>query len=249
MNISERLQMVASLVRNGNTVFDCGCDHGLVPVWLVRNGVSPHAVASDVAEGPLEAARCNITAYGLENTVDMLKSDGLAQYEAGSCDTLIIAGMGGPLMYRIISADWEKTWSFSDFIFQPQSAAGDLRRDIRLAGMEITEESNIYEDGKYYAAMRAVRSGQDVYAGQDAAGQRILDRYGPVLLRRADPVLFDFILREERMYMKILGLFPEGSEADRSGRRKTEIEQLIRDCRLAVREYYPQQDAEAHEQK
>jgi tRNA (adenine22-N1)-methyltransferase len=249
MNISERLRMVASLVRNGNTVFDCGCDHGLVPVWLVRNGVSPHAVASDVADGPLEAARCNIAAYGLESAVDTLKSDGLEQYEAGSCDTLIIAGMGGPLMYRIISADWEKTWSFRDFIFQPQSAAGDLRRDIRLAGMEITEENNIYEDGKYYATIRAVRSGRDVHSGQDAAGQRILDRYGPVLLRRADPVLLDFILREEKLYMKILGLFPEDSETDRSGRRKTEIEQLITDCRLAVREYYPQQDAEAYEQK
>jgi hypothetical protein len=62
-------------------------------------------------------------------------------------------------------------------------------------------------------------------------------------------VLLDFILREEKLYMKILGLFPEDSETDRSGRRKTEIEQLITDCRLAVREYYPQQDAEAYEQK
>ena len=56
----------------------------------------------DVRPGPLSRARENITRYGLEDYIETRLSDGLAKLEPGEGDTLVIAGMGGPLMERIL---------------------------------------------------------------------------------------------------------------------------------------------------
>ncbi len=240
VNISLRLQMVASLVQKGSTVFDCGCDHGLVPIWLVQNGISKHVTAADIADGPLKAARKNICRYGLGGYIDTLRSDGLAQFQKGVADTLVIAGMGGPLMYRIISSDWDKTKSFREYIFQPQSAAEEFRKNLRLAGMDIIDERDVFEDGKYYAAMRAVFSGStdDGQNENDDMQQRISDRYGPVLLKNRDNVLLDYILREKEMYGKILASLEEREMTGKNSCRKKEVEQFEADCSMAVKKYY-----------
>ena len=41
--------------------------------------------------------------YGLEQYIETRLSDGLEKLEAGEADTLVIAGMGGPLMERILT--------------------------------------------------------------------------------------------------------------------------------------------------
>ena len=74
---------------------------------ICRSGLSvkksvPSAIAMDVRPGPLSRARENITRYGLEDYIETRLSDGLAKLEPGEGDTLVIAGMGGPLMERIL---------------------------------------------------------------------------------------------------------------------------------------------------
>ena len=58
--LSQRLQALADMVSDGNSVADVGCDHGFLSIYLVQNGISPHVLAMDVRQGPLQRAREHI---------------------------------------------------------------------------------------------------------------------------------------------------------------------------------------------
>ena len=105
MTLSLRLQAVAEFVAKGSVPVDIGTDHGYVPLYLVESGCCPRAIAADVNEGPLKKAKEHIVAAGLEDRIETVLSDGLKNIELSDKEasyTLILAGMGGPLMSRIL---------------------------------------------------------------------------------------------------------------------------------------------------
>ena len=69
MKLSKRLQAVASFVASGSAVADIGTDHGYIPVYLVKEGVAPRALAMDVRKGPLERAKEHVREYGLSDRI------------------------------------------------------------------------------------------------------------------------------------------------------------------------------------
>ena len=98
MQLSLRLSAIADLVTEGNRLVDVGCDHGYLPVYLIFEKKIPQAIAADVGKGPLSRAREHIHQYGLDNYIETRLSDGLKEIGKEEGDTLVIAGMGGPLM-------------------------------------------------------------------------------------------------------------------------------------------------------
>ena len=48
MQISKRLEAVASFVEQGSVIADVGCDHGYIPIYLYQKGMIPKAIAMDV---------------------------------------------------------------------------------------------------------------------------------------------------------------------------------------------------------
>ena len=103
IQLSERLSAIASLVTEGSRLVDVGCDHGFLPISLVLSGRIPSALAMDVREGPLSRAREHVEEYGLQDRIRVRLSDGLSSFVPGEGDSLVIAGMGGHLMERILS--------------------------------------------------------------------------------------------------------------------------------------------------
>ena len=158
MQLSERLSSVASMVTAGNCLADVGTDHGYVPIYLYERNRIPRAIAMDVNKGPLERARLHIAEYGFEEAIETRLSDGLAALKAGEADSVVIAGMGGPLMIRILSAYPEVTSSLKELILQPQSEVSEVRSWLYEQGYEILEEHMVYEDGKYYPMFKAVKA-------------------------------------------------------------------------------------------
>lgn len=150
MKLSKRLGTVASMVTQGNTVADVGCDHGFVPIWLVENGVSPAAIAADVRPGPLERAREHIRECGLESRIEARLSDGLNKFKPGEAETLVMSGIGGQLMIRILKADYETAVSFRELILSPQSELELVRKYLHENGFLIDYEHILKEDGKFY---------------------------------------------------------------------------------------------------
>ena len=96
--LDNRLKTAAELCRSGKIAADVGCDHAQLACRLAMDK-SALVIASDVRDGPLEAARRTVSETGVDN-VRIVKSDGLAEIDFA--DDVIICGMGGELIARII---------------------------------------------------------------------------------------------------------------------------------------------------
>lgn len=215
MQLSLRLSAIANMVTEGNRLVDVGCDHGYLPVYLIENHRIPGAIAADVGKGPLARAKEHILQYGHGQYIETRLSDGLKEIRRGEGDTLVIAGMGGPLMEKILTEGQETLAGFREVILQPQSDIGHVRRFLFQNGWKIVREDSVLEDGKYYFIMKAVPGKQE----RDWKQEEL--EFGGLLLEMKHPVLKKYLLREMRIRNEILDRL---SNADREAARERKKE-------------------------
>lgn len=229
MQLSKRLSAVASLVSEGSRLADIGTDHGYVPIALVDCGKIPSAIAMDVNQGPLLRAREHIREKHLENYIQTRLSDGVCALEPGEADSVLIAGMGGMLVMRILDAGRNHWDSVKEWILQPQSDLDKVRRFLAEEGFEITAEDMIKEDGKYYPMMRVVR-------GKPYTCEEKEYYFGKLLIENRSEVLKEWLFREEtKMEQVIAGLDHQSSDTARE--RKTELLKYLELIREVLTEY------------
>lgn len=206
--LSERLKSLADMVSKGNTVVDVGCDHGYLSIYLVQHGISPGVLAMDVRKGPLSAAQEHIRQYQLEDYIETRLSDGLSQYHIGEVETLVCAGMGGPLMMKILTESGDKAKSMRELILQPQSELPAFRRFLRYGGYRTLDENILCEEGKYYFLFRvfydrkAPLSEEERQPGSNALCE-LYDSFGRLLLERRHPVLREYLEDSLRTAVRI----------------------------------------------
>ena len=222
MELSKRLSVIAGLVTPGGRVADVGSDHGYLPIDLVRRGICPGAIAIDVGKGPLARAKAHIREQGLTDRIEVRLGDGLTPLLPGEADTIVIAGMGGPLMQRIL-ADGEKTAKAAkELVLSPQSDVREFRRFLKTEGYTVTEERMLQEDGKYYAAMRVIpKPDPDEWTEAEYA-------YGKWLIRERPPVLMAFLQKKLASCEEILGRLDQADPGKATARRR-EVEAKIRE--------------------
>ncbi len=194
--LTKRLQMLADMITMGNTLVDVGCDHGYLSLYAVQQGISPKALAMDVRKGPLNAAEEHVVSAQLTDYITLRISDGLKEYNIGEAETLVCAGMGGPLMEKILTDSMDKVRTLKELILQPQSEIQQFRAFLRDNGLVIVAEDAVIEADKYYCAMKVVPEAEEneispLELPDDV--QEIYDRYGEHLLKTKHPVLLAFI--------------------------------------------------------
>lgn len=157
--LNSRLAAIAGMVPPDTVIADVGTDHAYLPIWLVKKKVCPKAVAMDIRRGPLDRARENMCRYQVEDKISLRLSDGLEQLSPGEADIIVIAGMGGELISRILSrAQWLKQTS-SRLILQPMSAAVELRMWLSEEKYTLQREIAVMDAGRIYTVMEAFYSG------------------------------------------------------------------------------------------
>ncbi len=158
--LDARLGCVARHVRPGTVLADIGTDHAHLPVQLVGTGVCPRAIASDLRQGPADAARRNIRAAGLEAQIEVRVGDGLSPLSAGEAGDIVVAGMGGETIAAILNAcPWVRDTALH-LVLQPMTRPEDLRRYLYTSGFVIREEE-IVPDGRYlYTVLDVVYTGE-----------------------------------------------------------------------------------------
>lgn len=157
MGISSRLKFIAEKVTPGNVAADIGTDHGYVPVYLVREGICPRALAMDMSAPSLEKARQNAERFGLSDKIECRVSDGFDKLKPGECDTVIISGMGGILITRILSQKPEVLDSLKEIILSPHRDADLVRSFLSDHGFIINFDEEISDKKKTYVVIRAGR--------------------------------------------------------------------------------------------
>ena len=162
MRFSNRLKALYDAVEKGESAADIGTDHGYVPLMLIRNGISPRVILSDISEGSLAKARENFAVTGVSiPEADFRIGDGLSSIRPGEVDDVIIGGLGGQTIIHILEADPEKTRSFRKLILQPRNSCGELRCFLYCSGFDIANES-LSSEGKFICeVITAVRSSGD----------------------------------------------------------------------------------------
>lgn len=161
-DLGKRLGVCASMVREGVSLADVGTDHGYLPIWLSLQGKISRGIASDVRPGPLCAAEKNIVRFQA-NKITTRLSDGLAEIEPWEADDIVIAGMGGELIARIIrDAPWLKNGD-KHLILQPMTSFAELREFLAAEGFAILREEAVLEDRRAYSAILAVYEPEKVH--------------------------------------------------------------------------------------
>ena len=220
MQLSQRLSSVASMVTAGNCLADVGTDHGYVPIYLYERNIIPRAIAMDVNKGPLERAALHIAESGMKEAIETRLSDGLTALKPGEADSVVIAGMGGPLIIRILSAHPEITESLKELILQPQSEISEVRIWLYEQGYEIVEEHMVFEDGKYYPMFKAVKN-------PEAEKLTNLEyKYGKISVLGEPEVLRAYLVREIANKQTILQKLSEET-TEKSKGRAVEIKALL----------------------
>ena len=219
--LSKRLLAVAGFVTPGSRVADIGTDHAFVPIYLMEHKIVPSALAMDIGKGPLLAAEEHIKEHGLEKYITARQSDGVLALQDGEADSVIIAGMGGALVIKILSEGRERLRNVKELILQPQSEVEKVRHFLYESGYHITAEEMVFEDGKYYPMMHAV-PGRD-----DTVYPESYFKYGGWLFREKNEVLLRYLEKEEREVREIQKKLLPGQEKERIRARLDEIKERL----------------------
>lgn len=149
MRFSKRIYALRDAVCKGESVADIGTDHGYVPMLLVRDGISPYVVMSDISKDSLSKAVETFNAVGIPADPSQFRvGDGISTIQAAEVDDLIIAGLGGYTIRNILADDIDKTRSFSKLILQPRKYSGSLRYWLYHNGFRIINET-LTSEGKF----------------------------------------------------------------------------------------------------
>ncbi len=171
--LSRRLREIANMVPKCQVMADIGTDHGYLPIALVSEGIVEQAWAMDINEGPLVKATQNIGQASVEDKVFTKRSDGL-KHLPDSVQVVVIAGMGGMLIKRILEDDADKLGHLKALVVSPHLDEEVLRRTIHKLGLKIVKETMIEDQGKFYPIM-SCQHGHEIYTN-------IEYKYGKILL-------------------------------------------------------------------
>lgn len=197
MELSKRLRTIADMVPLGCTLADIGTDHGYLPIALLSEDRIPSAIAMDINKGPLERAREHMEASGLTNRMTLRLSNGFQNMQPGEAECAVIAGMGGPLMIRILEEGEAVARSLKTMILSPQSDLESFRRWLLEHRYTLLEEQMIYDEEKYYVVMKVSP------ALDERSWTRAELRYGKQLISENSEVFRSFLDKEERKLTEI----------------------------------------------
>ncbi|MBO5060054.1 MAG: SAM-dependent methyltransferase [Clostridia bacterium] len=220
--ITPRLEMILRHVK-GKSCADIGTDHCYVPIKLAEAGVK--VIATDIKPGPLKMAEKHTKKYG--QNIELRLGGGLSPIEKEEVETIIIAGMGGEMIEKIIAADIEKARG-SRLILQPMNSQYELRKFLAENGFNITCEDIAVEGFKVYNLMVASSGRANVY-------EKEIDLHLPKAVRN-HPLFVQLLEKKKREFTGIYnGLNASSerndSEIERMERLLSELEEIERDIK------------------
>lgn len=227
MALTERLSAIANMIKKGETMADIGTDHGFLPIYLVKEGVCPKVIMTDISPMSLRKSEENAEAAGLSSAeeVEARLGDGLSPLEDGEVDAVVMAGIGGNLMEEIMSLDPEKTLSYKKFILQPRRHPGRLRHYLWREGFIIEKEVFVRESKFIWEIILARPAGfegsgsllemdgvMEIMAAADP--DSIIWEVPPYITELKDDLTYEFVKRKLEREKKIISSKKDSSQAD-----------------------------------
>lgn len=179
-----RLAALAVAVAPGSRVADIGTDHGLLPLWLARRGRASLCVATEATERLLARARRPPEGAAWAASLRYRAGDGLEALRPGDdVDTVIVAGLGGRAIVRLLSTAKAKRLGIRRLVLQPRTAAPLVRRWLSASGWRPVSERLTVERGRLHLTIVAERGDDAALYRHPELGRGDLLEAGPLLLR------------------------------------------------------------------
>ena len=151
--MSTRLELIAKQIKKDEKVLDVGTDHGLLPIFLLKNNITNNIIASDINEIPLQAAANNLVKENLQGKVELKLTNGLEGIDLNKLDTIVIAGMGATTIGDILKPFTGR------YIIHSTTHIPDVREYIQNIGHVITNEW-VDQKGKIYNIVIETKEGK-----------------------------------------------------------------------------------------
>lgn len=220
LQLSKRLQAVASFVPQNSIVADIGSDHAYLPVYLIQQDFVEKAVAGEVVQGPFESAVKTVKRHGVTNSITVRLASGLAAIKQSDCvDTVTIAGMGGSLITSILLEGEVQLQNVKRIIAQPNIHAQAIREWASKNGWGIIHEYILEEDDKIYEIVVLER-------GQSDCDELSL-LLGPILMQERNDIFREKWTKEIMQWKEVLQSLERAKETKDTIEKKKELERRI----------------------
>ena len=159
-SLSPRLLCVANLVRQDAVLADVGTDHAYLPLFLLSVGKIDRAICSDINAGPLQSAKENACAEGLNDKITFLLTNGLCGVMPHRPTDIAICGMGGELISEILTSAPDAHIRGVRFLLQPMTRQEHLRKVLAHLGFAVIDEQYTVEGDKAYLVIACEYTGE-----------------------------------------------------------------------------------------
>lgn len=221
IKLSKRLKTICAQLLKHKKLADIGTDHAYLPCYAVLKGVVPYAIGTEVNAGPYQSAASFVKRLRLQKYIDIRLGDGLSVIEKGEAEQIVIAGMGGSLIVKILDNGKEKLHEVQRLILQPNVAADKVRRWLYENGWTIVDENILEEDGMVYEIVVAEPGKDDrVFTEKDFL-------FGPYLHEEKSAVFRKKWRNELNKLEKILHELRKAGESDKVQVKREEVERTI----------------------
>ena len=155
MKLSIRLKKICDMVSYSKTVADVGCDHGKVVAQLFLDNKIEYAYLSDISAKSVKKAddllkELNISSYKYQ----VIVTDGLNNYNVKDIDTVIIAGMGGLEIKKILI---NNNVDVKEFVLVPHNNDVELRKYLIKNNYKIDKDLIVKDANKYYNILKVTK--------------------------------------------------------------------------------------------
>ena len=193
----------------------------------------------------MERADEHIAEAGLTDKIETRLSDGMHKLYAREAESILIAGMGGALMVKILNEGAHALDTAKELILSPHTEADMVRCFIKASDFVIDREGMVYDAGKYYVVLHARRAlegekskmyvDDEVQSADDmlSVAWQAYIRYGKMLIHEKAEVFIEFLNKERNTYRNILERI-KNNTTEEGIKRREEVEKLIKIISLAI---------------
>jgi len=214
MKLSKRLQMIADMVGDVDKIYDVGCDHGYLDIYMAQLGYE--CIAIDVRKSVIEVTQKNVLESGFEDKITVLLNDGLNNLTVNDNDLVVLSGLGARTILKITEDRIINT-----IIIQSNDNLYLLRKTLIDRNYHITDEQIVFEDNKYYVAVR-FELGAAQYTDQELL-------LGPILLKEKPAEFLNYLKNMHIHFENVLLEMPKNHVV-----RKNDIELILEHIKTAL---------------
>ncbi|MDW7669743.1 MAG: class I SAM-dependent methyltransferase [Bacillota bacterium] len=153
---SERMEGILSLIPKSDIIIDVGTDHAYIPEAIIKRKIGKKVIGTEINQKPYLKAKDYIESKSLDDCIEIRKGDGLNIVKPDEIDVVVIAGMGGLLINRIIIENLSKISKGNTLVLQPMNAVDKTRKFLIENKFKILDEVLCKEDYHYYTVIKAV---------------------------------------------------------------------------------------------